>query len=142
MSKINREQIIEALERCLTLEYGVACKGCPLSYNDERRTDCLETLMKNALSLIKELTEENERLKASKYMAYPDGRLELIPSIESVKADTVRKMQERVKQAICDNTYPDFDKNGKPVNVWQAISGYDLIDQIAKEMLKEDKNND
>lgn len=49
---MERNDIIKALERCLTLEYGVACKGCPLSYNDERRTDCLETLMKNALALI------------------------------------------------------------------------------------------
>ena len=56
--------------------------------------------------------------------------------LDNAKADTVRKMQERVKQAICDNTYPDFDKNGKPVNIWKATTGYDAIDQIAKEMLE------
>ena len=51
-------------------------------------------------------------------------------------ADTVRKMQERLKQAICDNTYPDFNKDGKPINVWKATTGYDVIDQIAKEMVE------
>lgn len=52
------------------------------------------------------------------------------------KIDTVKKMQERLKQAICDNTYPDFNKAGKPINVWKATTGYDLIDEIAKEMLE------
>ena len=51
--------------------------------------------------------------------------------------EDVKKMQERLKQAICDNTYPDFNREGKPINVWQAKTGYDLIDQIAKEMLEE-----
>lgn len=50
-------------------------------------------------------------------------------------ADTVKKMQERLKQAICNNTYPDFNKDGKPINVWKATAGYDLIDQIANEIL-------
>ena len=60
---LNVEQITQALERCLTLPPNVACKGCMLSYEDEPRMDCLEILMKNALALIKELTEENEYLK-------------------------------------------------------------------------------
>ena len=52
----------------------------------------------------------------------------------------VSEMAKRLKQAICDNTYPDFDKKGKPINVWKATTGYDLIDEIAKEMM-EDYNN-
>lgn len=53
----------------------------------------------------------------------------------------VQKMQERVMQAICDNTYPDFNKDGKPINVWKAILGYDAIDQIAKEIEGERDGN-
>jgi hypothetical protein len=70
------------------------------------------------------LTEENERLKATKYMAHSDGRLEMIPTVESVKADTVKKMQAEI-EARCINggIYPAFVAR--------------TIDQIAKEMLEE-----
>ena len=37
-----------------------------------------------------------ERLKASRYMAHPDGKLEMIPSIESVRADTANKMRDTI----------------------------------------------
>ena len=29
--------------------------------------------------------------------------------------NVVKEFAEKLKQAICDNTYPYFDKNGKPV---------------------------
>lgn len=32
----------------------------------------------------------------------------------------VDKLIEAVKKIICENTYPSFDHNGKPVNVWKA----------------------
>ena len=56
--------------------------------------------------------------------------------------DTARKMADRLKQSVCDNTYPDFNKNGKPINVWKATTGYDLIDEIAKEILDGGETND
>jgi FtsZ-binding cell division protein ZapB len=85
--ELKRDEIIKALEMCLTLEYGVACKGCPLSYKDERRTDCLELLMKNALSLIKELTEENESLTET----------------VKVRGETIEKLQFDVTDISEDN---------------------------------------
>ena len=51
-----------------------------------------------------------------------------------------KELSERLKQAICDNTYPDFNRDGKPINVWNAKTGYDLIDQITKGLLEEISN--
>lgn len=42
----------------------------------------------------------------------------------------VDEIIEAVKKIICDNTYPSFDHNGKPVNVWKAREGYDALDAL------------
>ena len=130
--ELNAGEIKKALKCCGDGSIN-GCQGCPRNYSDPCETaDCRERLMRDAISVIRELAEENGNLRASTI----DYRN--IPYIVAdTRADTVRKMQERVKQAICDNTYPDFDKNGKPVNIWKATTGYDAIDQIAKEMLEE-----
>ena len=183
--EFNAEQIKRVLEHCTNWAVETGCKGCPYD------GDCIEMdVMNDALSLIKELTEENERLRAEKVESLiQEGKkrneikpakditkitryIDLVEFEQRIKkyvkaetpeqkelvewckdecirqaycmpftndamiADTVRKMQERFKQAICDNTYPDFNKDGKPINVWKATTGYDLIDQIAKEMLE------
>lgn len=59
--KLNSEQIIKALECCDGTLAG--CEECP--YYDKRYR-C--PLKQNALSLIKQLTEENEKLKKAKYI--------------------------------------------------------------------------
>ena len=62
--ELNREQIIKALE-CWTSEYG--CTGCPLS--EQGCFDCGQIpieISKSILALIKELTEENERLRGER----------------------------------------------------------------------------
>ena len=72
----------------------------------------------------KELTEENERLnkevdRLSQVVLYHDGITEM--EVEEAKDDTVRKMQERVKE------YFPYD----------ADSGlYVVLDQIAKEIIE------
>lgn len=54
--ELNREQIIKALECCLEENY---CATCPaIDY-----CGGVDNLTEKALSLINELTEENERLK-------------------------------------------------------------------------------
>ena len=117
--ELNREQIIKALECCPEQEY---CGDCP--YDNE----CMgmEFLILDALSLIKELTEENERLRAEvsvkKKLLYKCVDLE-----DRVKADTVRKMQERLKAKANENeTFP-----------YGGYIHFDDIDPIAKEMLTE-----
>ena len=52
--------------------------------------------------------------------------------IEQVKKTAVKEFAEKLKQAICDNTYPYFDKNGKPVNIWNT-DGFDKINELLKE---------
>jgi hypothetical protein len=111
---MNREQIIKGLKNFITNAH------TKIYYPGG------DDLIGDALALIMQLTEENERLKATKYNLHSDGRMEMIPTIESVKADTVRKMQERLK-AKAKAHY--FDNCNYAVAV-------EVIDQIAKEMLE------
>ena len=73
----------------------------------------------------KKLSEENERLKAENEMLLNIKNL----NIDKVIADTVRKMQERVKKCLSDK--PSLFTQQRYIVV-------DVIDQIAKEMLEGD----
>ncbi len=133
---MEREQIIKALECCKT-PLASDCENC--SYTGKRLEDgvyegCVNCLVGDALSLIKELTEENERLRGerAKFFEYKHGTLvrnalvltknkkEFDDFCKAIKADTVRKMQERILEHA-SNGYP------RKVRV-------DVIDQIVKEM--------
>lgn len=164
--ELNREQIIKALECCT--RSGCSdneTKDCPLKSYD----DCRTRLAINALALIEELTEENERLeaeithleghreadiKAFKTLKDENERLKLAPKIGSVsvpealeilnkycesgikkaKADTVRKMQERLTERLNRNSI------FKSITMSAGETVYDVIDQIAKEMLEGENN--
>lgn len=67
--ELNREQIIKALEICTTTGN---CPECP--YNDDSSL-CINRILKDAITLIKELTEEKEvaidDLKRCMYYAKP-----------------------------------------------------------------------
>lgn len=56
---------------------------------------------------------------------------ELIELMDVTVAKAVKEFAEKLKQAICDNTYPYFDKDGKPVNIWNT-DGFDKIDELLK----------
>ena len=129
--ELNAEQIKKALE-CCTVGIGTECEKCPYMLTKF----CNDVLKKEVLALInsqeqkiKKLTEENERLRATKYMAYPDGRIEPIPTIESVRADTVRKMQEHIYERL-DISVEGYSSEEIKSDV------RDMVDQIAKEMLE------
>lgn len=120
--KFNREEIIKALE---------CCSDCDC-YNAKMQEDCplinvpfcKNYLRKQSLVLIKELTEENEfhrkTISENAQMA-----LEVtIDEIEKAKSDTVRKMQEKLK----DKLYSQGLGTGE-------ISY--AIDHVAKEILEE-----
>ena len=124
---MEREQIIKALECCTNFTPS-SCDKCPFEPKGDcykGSMGCNDELMKNALSLIKELAEENERLKAICGMKEC-----VIENAEAViartKADTVRKMQERLKEMLLSN-FPNLQ--GLPM----------FIDQIAKEIIGEEK---
>ena len=122
--ELNREQIIKALE-CCSKE---TCEDCPYANEDIFDTSCGINMAKDALALIKELTEENERLRAeceNQSLLWKKHFESIYETAkETVKADTVRKMQERIKEhCIKGGIYPAFVAS--------------TIDQIAKEMVEE-----
>ena len=158
MRILNMEQIVKALENCQnnerenTCAYCTKCPAGDADFDDDVISDCIDGMLADAISLIKELTEENERLEnalveqsAENVMLIGENKRLIeagfdtvdyaVDKIRETRADTVRKMQEMLKQVICDSTYPDFNKDGKPVNVWKAKTGYDLIDEVAEEIL-------
>ena len=104
---MEREQIVKALEHCINRK---DCSACVIK-NKEPISGCIgrpREFFKNALALINELTEEKERLKA----------------------DTVRKMQERLKDVFCSDSENIRNTDGYIRYV---------IDKTAKEMLEEDE---
>ena len=88
--ELTRDEIIKALECCASADTADACRsGCPLF---EKGDDCVcifepTALHKYALSLIKELTEENERVQKQL-----DDRCDRC--IEIDKARTVKEMTD------------------------------------------------
>ena len=128
--ELKRDDIIKALECCsseITSEFN--CDACPY-----RSKGCNASLLRDALSLIKELAEEcaslndeNERLRASTI----DYRN--IPNIVAdARADTVRKMQERLEELYTDKLITD------DMTVSIGVIKQNIKD-IAKEMLEGEK---
>jgi hypothetical protein len=114
--ELNRENIIKALECCAEAYDCFTCdiykRGCIGGFR--------AGMAKNALSLIKELTEENERLRAA-IPLWAKQCVELTERCMQLRADTVREMQERLKAEMSFGRY---------------IQAYQ-IDQIAEEMLND-----
>ena len=124
MENLNAEQIKKALECCHSGGTLDACYECPYLHEPI----LCDNIRINAATLIKELTEENERLSKK---AETTSRLcqechnEYENKIKDAKADTVRKMQEKLKRY--------YDRN-------DSYLGYSIafnIDRVAKEMLEE-----
>jgi predicted RNase H-like nuclease (RuvC/YqgF family) len=127
---MEKEQIVKALEVCSNYQNFGDCDKCPAREGCDNENGFLE---KEALSLIREqekrieeLEAENEKLKKPRYMVYSDGRSEMIPSVESVRADTVRKMHDEIKRRLL--------KGG----IFPAFVAC-VIDNVAREMLEEQK---
>jgi hypothetical protein len=139
--ELNAEQIKKALECCTRgrKQDDIPCFDC--SYNEcnvvggtsERQITgtCQGWLMKDALALInsqeqriKELAEENERVKLE-YAGFEAGAKH---AVSFVKADTVRKMQERLTK--------EFDRMHKSNFMTPEVRQW-IIDQIAKEMVED-----
>ena len=123
--ELNRDEIIKALEHCTSEKYN--CEGCPYFYKSDRLKSSMEILMTDAFALIKELSEENERLMRDK------TALECIVGTarNQAKADTVRKMQERLKQ------YIDVGHYRSPTEICLSeLDVANIIDRIAKEMIE------
>ena len=124
--ELKRDDIIKALECCANKAEGCLCSDCPFV----RSRYCTNRLRENALLLIKELTEENERLNQTitQLGKNNDEIARVYPlAIKEAKAGTVRKMQKRLKAKAYTN------------NHCQDVVLLSNIDQIAKEMLEAQK---
>lgn len=90
--ELNREDIIKALEWCSS---GGACSKC--AENEANlylsREGCMSVQMQNALTLIKQLTEENENLHAT--------CTELTQKVQ----DVARAIFEKLEKLLIFNTY-------------------------------------
>ena len=130
--ELNREQIIKALECCHSSAIA-DCKHCTYRGKADDEEDlgitCLNVLLKDTLALIKELTEENERLRKN---------------LETFKGKQ-KSLQKQIEVLSKENHLllsKDFDitvgdchivfSNGKKGNIYTFTEK----DQIAKEMLE------
>lgn len=140
---LNAEQIIKALECCTNKRWDgmldVKCKECPFEIGYENCKD----LDEQALSLIKELTEENERLEKAlnkalntdisivRVCSRGSGKTAYLREVGRIKADAirasaVRDMQKRFNEKVAKLLI-------SPSIQYQANA---FIDRIAKEILE------
>ena len=125
--ELNREQIVKGLEVCVTEK---PCRECPLLTLTDDPDKCKRELMKHALALIRELTEEKERLnerldrEAKCQYDLATKIVDLRDDVKYIKADTVRKMQERFSQIFGGSYSTDV--------ILRSI-----FDKIAKELLED-----
>ena len=92
--------------------------------------DHLEKTKDNLLAERARLTEENERLR--ELATVKEVEKEIVR--KETRADTVRKMQERLKEKIHKSVYQYWNEGGGGYYLAEDVDGD--IDQIAKEMLE------
>lgn len=137
--KLNRKQITTSLECCHSTNI-TDCRNC--AYRDtETEFGCTNLLVKDALSLIRELIEENTKLSKSLEKELVDSArvydnycrmiVALRKKVDTARTDTVREMQARLKGDL-------FYKCGD-INYSEVCDTRKLIDQIAKEMLEDNE---
>lgn len=132
---MNREQIKDALERCLNCR----CPGC--SYEGMRK--CIDVLLKDARSLIAEQEEYIEMLEQD-----IDGCGEEIERLEKVINDqneqcwncnkSVKKFAEKLKETITNAIYTYYNSDGG--GYYLAEDTINDIDELLKEYENADKD--
>lgn len=131
-----REEIVKGSECCLcdTRSSNLDCDtlGCPYYKLGE---DCISNIMTDALTLIKELKDEIKDLEEDYDRVYEQAEADIRGNIadggtschwcaDKTKADTVKRMQKRLKrECLIDSGYEVLQKG--------------TIDHIAEEMLGE-----
>ena len=122
------EQIVKALECCVSSAGGDACRGCPYEEEGICVTDGL-ALQRDSLALIKRQQAEIEDLKADKE-ALINGQLTLQKMYLESRAEAVREFAERLIEL------------GVQEGAYEYVSVYD-IECLVKEMTeKEGQTNE
>ena len=145
--ELNREQIVKALECCtrgVDADGTPPCDECPYEWCNivggedvrQRTGSCQHWLKVDALALIRELTEEKERIaheSACHRQTVIDNLRESLEFLdeetERVRADTVRKFAERLEESI----------NGFGYGLRYVLNGH--ISKVAREMMEESDDN-
>ena len=134
--ELNREQIVKAWEDEVALGKDIGLKRDFINYVSI-------SLVNNTLTLIRELTEENERLKnrITCRVVMPDEKMEEIKAeclerveidVKERRADTVRKMQTAIHEWYDRPCYKPTKK--APIKHTEVQFMLSVIDQIAKEI--------
>ena len=124
--KLNREQIEKAIK---TLEGAKVM----VANRDFKEFQMAVITAINALSLIRELTEENEKLKYTSLTSITmEQALTRIRRLQAEKKDIVHKTLARVKIRCSRASYPDMAVPGVMHEIF-TIKGEDL-DEIEKEL--------
>lgn len=120
--KFTDEEIMKAIEHCVNYDTHGSCAGCPL---DE--ISCIDKdseLLNQALALFNRQKAEIEKLQ---------GQLIL----KNNALLNITYIAKRFPQTICDHCFPDFNREDLPVNVWKAREGYEAIDALVEQIMKE-----
>lgn len=123
------EDVMKALECCVV---NSNCNGCPFWEGYVTHNNCLQIAIKNAIALLREKDAEIERLTriCDSYVLQYGTAVDKEAFLKHERADTVRKMQERLRK----EAYP-FPC---AIGVEYAVP-YCKVDQIAKEILEENE---
>lgn len=140
--ELKRDDIVKALECCIKAQCWGDCEelGCPahtkhgcyfyLRTEDDYENVIYIELCKSALSLINELTEENERLRAIPEQLHKEMSERMIEERKIERKLAVRKIQERLKSVAYQSG--DWSHGEHPM-----VVELDDIDQIAEEIIGE-----
>lgn len=118
---MNADAIVKAL-KCCNVPNGRACSECPYH---EVGVECRTKRNKDAALCIEDMSAELLAVKAAwrkSDFAYIDLNAECEGKLKTIKDDTVRKMQEKIR---AKSEYGTIN-----ISPWQ-------LDQIAKEVLEE-----
>lgn len=131
--ELNRDQIIKSLV-CISGEEIMFCREC--RYNGVGAFSCRKELAKDALTLIRELTEENEglneRLNREARCQYDlCGQIvNLRDNVKYIKADTARKIQKFFEECLDISVY-GYSTEEVVSDVLETLDG------VIKEVLEE-----
>jgi hypothetical protein len=126
MMELNREQIIKMLE---TIDEVGDCSRDCIFYNGKVHS-CGGTIAKHALALIKELTEENEKL--SHHCDDCAGCLQWNCDCANIRDKAITEFAEKLQYTLCIN-------NEDNTEYFDYAYTLETIDQVAKELLEENK---